>query len=142
MRAARAILYDCGAAQAVAKLRANGFRVRCVGHSLGAGVAALATTLLNLDDPSQPQVTASLYAVPACCSPALAEAPLDGYLHVPCLRTAAAATRRVRPARGVYTSIPASIRRATPWTEGLSLSFNSTSSRSRFWVQGGRAARP
>ena len=38
--------------------------------------------------------------------------------------------RRVRPARGVYTSIPASIRRATPWTEGLSLSFNSTSRRS------------
>ncbi len=48
--------------------------MKCIGHSLGAGVAALATTLLNLDDPSHPQVTASLYAVPACASPALAEA--------------------------------------------------------------------
>lgn len=74
VRAARAVLYDCGAAAAVAKLRKAGLKVKCVGHSLGAGVAALATALLNLDDSTKPLVTASLYAVPACASPALAEA--------------------------------------------------------------------
>ena len=71
LRAARAILNDCGAGEAVDALRARGVRVTCVGHSLGGGVAALIATLLN-DHGALPRVRCYAFATPACVSADLA----------------------------------------------------------------------
>ncbi|EGB11412.1 diacylglycerol lipase [Aureococcus anophagefferens] len=71
LRAARAILNDCGAGEAVDALRARGVRVTCVGHSLGGGVAALVATLLN-DHGALPRVRCYAFATPACVSADLA----------------------------------------------------------------------
>ena len=72
LRAAKAILNDCGAAAAVDALRAKGIHVTVVGHSLGAGVAVLMTALLN-QNTTLPNARCYGYATPACVSPPLAE---------------------------------------------------------------------
>ena len=75
LRAARAILDECGARRAVARLRANGYALTVVGHSLGAGVAVLLTALLNADDAasSAQRVKCFAFACPACASEALTD---------------------------------------------------------------------
>jgi pimeloyl-ACP methyl ester carboxylesterase len=72
LRAAQAILKDCGAGDAIDKLRARGVNVTLVGHSLGGGVASLMTALLNADS-DLPRVKCYSFATPACCSVDLAE---------------------------------------------------------------------
>lgn len=94
LRAARAILDDCGCRATLERLRAAGYELTVVGHSLGAGVATLITALLLFgerplaSDPSLPPpppgpppgfepytgVTCIAYACPACVDLSLSSA--------------------------------------------------------------------
>ena len=78
LRAARAILNDCGAGEAVDALRSRGIGLTLVGHSLGGGVAAIMAALLNFES-DLPPVKCFSYATPACCSVPLA-AHLKGHV--------------------------------------------------------------
>ena len=70
LRAARAILDDCGCRAALDRLHAAGYSLTIVGHSLGAGVAALLTALLIGTFPS---VACFGFASPACVDQPLAD---------------------------------------------------------------------
>lgn len=90
LRAARAILDDCGCRAALEKLRVAGYELTVVGHSLGGGVASIITALLRFgevakaSDPSLPPpppppprydaATCVSFASPACVDTALSDA--------------------------------------------------------------------
>ncbi|KAJ1456090.1 hypothetical protein M885DRAFT_518562 [Pelagophyceae sp. CCMP2097] len=76
LRAAFAILDDCGAGACIEKLREEGYSLTVVGHSLGAGVAALITFLLNDRDAASKRARCFAYACPAAVNEALAAALL------------------------------------------------------------------
>ena len=87
LRAARAILDDCGCRAALERLREAGYSLTIVGHSLGGGVGTLLTALLlfgeraTQPDPSLPppppppepyaNIRCIAYACPACVDLAL-----------------------------------------------------------------------
>ena len=72
VKAARAILDDCGVRECLRSLAQAGYEIRTVGHSLGAGVAVLAAALLREEDSIDASCVA--YAAPACVDPRLADA--------------------------------------------------------------------
>ncbi|KAJ8608390.1 hypothetical protein CTAYLR_008154 [Chrysophaeum taylorii] len=76
LAAARAILDKCGARKVLETLFDAGFELEIVGHSMGAGVAAVLAALL--DKPA----TCVCFAPPACVSPCLADALKDRVLSV------------------------------------------------------------
>ena len=71
LRAAHAILDDCGLRAALERLRDAGYRLTIVGHSLGGGVGVVLTALLT-HGACYPGVTCVAYASPPCTSPPLA----------------------------------------------------------------------
>ena len=71
LRAARALLDECGLRAAFLQLRDAGYSLTLVGHSLGAGVAAILTALLLHEHPTARCVA---YATPACVDASLAHA--------------------------------------------------------------------
>jgi hypothetical protein len=89
LRAARAILDDCGCRAALELFRSAEYSLTLVGHSLGAGVASVLTALLTLgekatrSDPTAPppppqpppfaRVVCIAYACPSCVDKRLAE---------------------------------------------------------------------
>lgn len=83
LAAARAILDDCGCLKLIDRLFEQGYDLKLVGHSLGAGVAVLMTHLLG---PNSRRTGRALdcvaYATPACVSPDLADALRTNVLSV------------------------------------------------------------
>ena len=76
-KAARAVLDDCGARKCLVALGKAGYTLRTVGHSMGAGVAALACAMLRREDSLE--VTCVAYAAPACVDENFAET-LDAFV--------------------------------------------------------------
>lgn len=69
--AARVILDDLGVRDALEELLSLGYKVTCVGHSLGAAVALLMTAMIfdsYLTRGQNPQIQCLAYACPACTS--------------------------------------------------------------------------
>lgn len=83
LRAAKAVLDDCGSRRLILRLFDEGYDLQVVGHSMGAGVGALVTALLDDEARSRGRsVECVAYAAPACVSPQLADALQDRVLSV------------------------------------------------------------
>lgn len=83
LAAARAILDDCGCLKLIERLFEQGYDLKLVGHSLGAGVAVLITHLLGSDARRAGRALDCVaYATPACVSPDLADSLRSNVLSV------------------------------------------------------------